>query len=37
MVHAASDSRTEHMLIARDFQAAIYYMLFDQSEDLSNF
>ncbi len=37
MVHAASDSRTEHMLIARDFQAAIYYMLFDQSEDISNF
>ena len=37
MVHAASDNRTEHMLLARDFQAAIYYLLLDTNEDLSNF
>ena len=37
MVHAFTDNRTEHMLLARDFQAAIYYLLLDANEDLSNF
>lgn len=36
-IHAYQDNRTEHILIARDFQAAIYYMLFDPSADISNF
>jgi hypothetical protein len=33
-LRSPSDNRTEHMLMARDFQAAIYYMLLDELEEV---